>query len=102
MSSQKITALALVAALSAISIVGVPSTSAAPATCEARKLSRNSMQSLCLHGTPGNGHYAEARLQFDGYAAYRHSDLAPMGEKSISGIFHGGYISEGPWPVVQR
>lgn len=85
MLSRTITTVALVAALSATTFVAATNASAAPTTCEAHKITDRSMKSLCLLRTPRNGHYAEARLQFDSYAAYRHSD-----------------ISQGPWPVVVR
>ncbi len=102
MMGRRIAAFAMIEVLSATSFLAETRTFAAPATCEARKVSQNVMKSLCLYSTPGNGHYAEAHLQFDGYAAYRHSDTAPMGIESISGVFHGGYISQRPWPVVVR
>lgn len=88
------------AATLAFSAASVAPAYAAPGTCEAYKVTSNSMKSLCLVGTPGNGHYAEARLQFSGYSALRQSPRAAMGSWSHSGNFYGGYISSGPWPVV--
>lgn len=98
---SRMTALLGVCAVSmAMAGASIAPAQAAPATCEAVKVTSNLMKSLCLPGTPGNGHYAEARIQFSGYSAIRQSPKAPMGSWSVSGTYYGGYISSGPWPVV--
>lgn len=100
MKSRMTVLLGACAVSMAITGASIAPAHAAPVTCEATKITSNSMKSLCLTGTPGNGHYAEARIQFSGYSAFRQSPKAPMGSWSVSGTFNGGYISSGPWPVV--